>query len=684
MKLKGFFWALTITLVAVCIYQLSFTWVAVNIENDAAKEAEVKAKELQKKARQTGDSALLPNGVYANFNQPDGMDIAKAAFVNEILKNKAKEEVFLGTEFAAVKRRALAFGLDLVGGMSVKMEVSVPELIRSNVVNQRNIEFIKSFDQANSRLMNGEENFLDIFVDEYKKTSNGKPLNKLFAGSKFKGKKDDEIVAYFKDVIDNSIDRVEMVLEKRINQFGVAQPNIQKDAQNNRIYIELPGVQDEATVAEKLKSTANLEFYALYAKPDLGKQFEEADRVSRQKEKSLAELEKEDTLNLDKAKGAGKGLFDYLKIESFNGEIGNVAQKDKYVVETLLKRNDVSQSFSSDMKLMWSAKPEKIGNTGKEGFLLYAVEVPKNREAEVSGKDIEKADQDFNREHKAIIKLRMTDEGAVNWSKMTKKNIDKLVAISMDNVVYCAPRVDAQLSQESTIEGNFSIAEAKDLAGLLNGGSLPVPCIIVEKTKVGPTIGEENTRAGLISFGIALLVVFVYMYFYYGKAGIVADIALFANMLFIFGALASFGAVLTLAGIAGIVLTIGMAVDANVLIFERVREELSNGKDQESALNTGFSKALSSIIDSNVTTLLTAIVLKIFGTGPIESFATTLIIGIFSSVFSAVIISRLIFTWMMGKKQSISFSTKLTENAFKNININFVDKRKLAYLISGA
>lgn len=683
MKLRRFYWSLTITLIAVCIYQLSFTYVAVNIENKSSKEAEIKVKELQKKAKQTGDSALLPNGVFVHFNSPEGYDIAKASFINEILKNKAKEEVFLGTEFAAVKRRALAFGLDLVGGMSVTMEVSVPDLIKSNVSNQRNIEFIKAFDQANNRFSQERGEFLTLFVQEYKNVSTGKPLNKLFAGSKFKGQSDTEIISYFEEVIDNSIDRVETILEKRINQFGVAQPNIQKDAKNNRIYIELPGVQDEATVSEKLKSTANLEFYAIYAKPDLGKQFEEADRVSRLKEKSIAELETEDTLNLDKTKGTDKGLFDYLKIENMGGPIGYVSQKDKYFAETLLKRNDVSRSFSTDLKLMWSAKPEKIGDTGKEGFFLYAVEVPKEREAEVSGKDVGKASQGYDAQTgKITVDLEMTDEGARNWSKMTKKNIGKPVAISMDNVVYSAPVVNEELSKNSQISGNFSFEEAKDLSGLLNGGSLPVPCIIVEKTKVGPTIGEENTKSGLISFGVALLVVFAYMYFYYGKAGLVADIALFFNMVFIFGALASFSAVLTLAGIAGIVLTIGMAVDANVLIFERVREELANGKDQEAAIETGFSKALSSIIDSNVTTLLTAIVLKIFGTGPIESFATTLIIGIFSSVFSAIIISRLIFEWMMKRKQGISFSSQLTKNAFKNINVNFIDKRKYAYVVS--
>jgi SecD/SecF fusion protein len=254
----------------------------------------------------------------------------------------------------------------------------------------------------------------------------------------------------------------------------------------------------------------------------------------------------------------------------------------------------------------------------------------------------------------------------------------------MDSVVYSAPRVINAITTGNTqISGSFSFQEAEDLAGLLNGGALPAPCVIKEQTKVGPTIGAENTRAGLISFAVALIVVFIYMYLYYGKAGIVADIAFFANIIFIFGTLASFGAVLTLAGIAGIVLTIGMAVDANVLVFERIREEQAKGKDIAAAIETGYEKALSSIIDANVTTLLTAIVLKIFGSGPIESFATTLIIGIFSSVFAALVISRLIFTWMLNKGYGISFGTKLTQNAFKNININFISKRNIYYVVSG-
>jgi SecD/SecF fusion protein len=304
--------------------------------------------------------------------------------------------------------------------------------------------------------------------------------------------------------------------------------------------------------------------------------------------------------------------------------------------------------------------------------------------AKVNGSHIAKASQGYDQMGGEItVDLTMNDEGMDQWGRMTSENINRLVAITMDNVVYSAPVVrGAIMSGNTQISGDFTFDEANDLAGLLNGGALPAPCVIKEQTKVGPTIGKENTRAGLMSFAIAFLVVFAYMFFYYGKAGIVADIALLANVIFIFGSLASFGAVLTLAGIAGIVLTIGMAVDANVLIFERIREEQNKGKDLSGAVSTGFQKALSSIIDANLTTLLTAIVLKIFGTGPIESFATTLIIGIFSSLFAALIISRLIFEWSLNKGKGMTFDTKFTKNAFKSLNINFLDKRKMTYVLS--
>ncbi|MDB0011418.1 protein translocase subunit SecF, partial [Crocinitomicaceae bacterium] len=281
------------------------------------------------------------------------------------------------------------------------------------------------------------------------------------------------------------------------------------------------------------------------------------------------------------------------------------------------------------------------------------------------------------------VDLTMSQVGAEKWGQMTSENVGRVVAITMDDVIYSAPRVINAITAGNTqISGSFSVDEAKGLAGLLNGGALPAPCVIKDQSKVGPTIGAENTKLGLISFAVALACIFIYMIFYYGKAGIVADIALFANIIFIFGTLASFGAVLTLAGIAGVVLTIGMAVDANVIIFERIREEIASGKDNRSAIDAGFKKSLSSIIDANVTTLLTAIILKVFGSGVIESFATTLIIGLFTSLFAALVISRLIMIWMLNKGKEINFDSKITRNAFKGLNIDFIGKRKMFYGIS--
>ena len=326
----------------------------------------------------------------------------------------------------------------------------------------------------------------------------------------------------------------------------------------------------------------------------------------------------------------------------------------------------------------------KYPETKETGYLLYAIKTPLDGKAKVGGKDIKKASTGYDSENGSItVNVDMTEEGSAKWAQMTADNVERQVAITMDSVVYSAPNVKGAIKGGSTeISGTFTIDEANDLSGLLNGGALPAPCIIKEQSKVGPTIGAENSRAGLMSFGFALLLVFAYMIFYYGKAGIVADIALFANILFIFGSLASFGAVLTLAGIAGIVLTIGMAVDANVLIFERIREEQASGKDLKTSIDTGFKKALTSIIDANVTTLLTAIVLKSFGSGAIESFATTLIIGIFTSVFAALVITRLCISWWLKSGKTINFESKLTKNAFKNFKIDFVGKRKSFYILS--
>lgn len=719
MRNKGFFWFLTILLTAVCIYQLSFTWVSNGVENKVDKAAAIKVDELFEAAIKAGDTAVyLPNNTSVNVNDPESKEIAIAAFINDSLKQLAEVPVYpiFGSTFKEVKKRSLAFGLDLVGGMSVTLEISVPQLVESFARNKNNASFKNVYDAAVDRSGTTGSDFITTFREEYERINKDDKMVRLFSISDIDelngNSTNDDVVDFLRSRESGSMDGVEEIMNRRINQFGVAQPNIQRDPANNRLYIELPGVQDETTVAEKLKSTANLQFFEMYDIQQIQSLLTQADAVSKMEAAEDLDLEVADSIAVDTTavaddsssvneepssltdlaslsgegtKGDG-GLLSYLN-PFFDFSAGWVAPENKPAVQKILDRKDVKAIFAAaELEFMWSADMEKVSQDGKQmGYVLYPIRVPADGKARVGGKDIKTASRGYDTQNgKITVDLTMTSDGADKWGAMTEENTGRCVAITMDNVVFSAPRVNEAIRTGSTqISGSFSIEEANDLAGLLNGGALPAPCVIKEQTKVGPTIGAENSRAGLMSFGIALLLVFLYMIFYYGKGGIIADIALFANILFIFGSLASFGAVLTLAGIAGIVLTIGMAVDANVLIFERIREEEAAGKDKKAAIDTGFQKALSSIIDANVTTMLTAIVLKVFGSGPIESFATTLIIGIFTSVFAALVISRLIINWMLNKGKSISFDTKTTKGAFKKMNINFVGRRKMFYMISG-
>ncbi len=708
MRNKGFFWFLTITLVVVCIYQLSFTWVTNSVEKKAEKEAMIRVDELKADAKKTNGIAMLPNGTEVDFANPESEELAKAAYINQILKEKANAKVYpvLGSNFQDVKGKSLAFGLDLVGGMSVTLEISVPELVKSFARNPRDSKFKKPYESALSIHNTRGGDFIDLFEREYAKFNGKSLMVRNLAISEIdeldKNSSNAEVLEFFRKKVSSSMDGIEQIMEKRINQFGVAEPNIEKDASTNRLYIELPGVQDEATVAEKLQSTANLQFFETYQMEEISAQLSQANLISKSAEIEM--IEEVDTAvvvdslaqaKLDSAKKAkqlksmslksnDKGLMDYLtKGQSVN--IGNVRLEDKEKVTKILARKDVMALFPDDLKFMWSAEPEKVAqNSKEEAYNLYAVKIPASGKADVGGKDIKVASKSLDQASGAItVDLSMTVEGSDRWAEMTTQNTGKFVAITMDDVVYSAPRVNEPITGGNTqISGSFSIQEAQDLAGLLNGGALPAPCVIKEQTKVGPSIGAENSSAGLISFGFAFLAVFIYMFFYYGKGGLVANIALAINVVFIFGCLASFGAVLTLAGIAGIVLTIGTAVDANILIFERIREEKAKGLDQKSAIAIGFSKALPSIIDANVTHLLVAIILKVFGTGPIESFATTLIVGIFTSMFSAIIISKLIITAWVEKGKEVGFETTMSKNLFKKFNFDWVGKRKYFYIFS--
>jgi len=714
MRNKGFFWFLTILLTAVCVYQLSFTYVATNVEKDAAKQAAIRVDEEFNKAKKANaDSLLLPNNTKVSLKDPESYDLAKAAYLNQILKEKSQEKVYplLGSTFQEAKGRSLALGLDLVGGMSVTLEISVPELVKNYARNPRDLNFKRPFESASAISNNKGTDFIDAFKKEYERMNGSRPMvrdldiqeiTELSATSS-----NSDVVSFFRKKVASSMDGVEQIMNKRINQFGVAQPNIQKDSRTNRLYIELPGVQDEVTVTEKLKSTANLQFFETYRLDEIQGGLAQANILSRQAEVKVAPVL--DTMPADstldsaalaqRAEAAaktsaearpitpntafGKGLLDYLKGGNYV-QLGSVLPENRLAVDQMLAREDIQKLFPEDLKFMWSANLEEITKGKPKGYVLYAVKIPEDGKAMVGGKDVSYATKSRDPQKGTItVDLSMTTEGAQKWGEMTANNIGKSIAITMDDVVYSAPNVINAIPNGNTqISGDFTIAEANDLAGLLNGGALPAPCVIKDQTKVGPTIGAENSRAGLISFGIAFLAVFAYMYFYYGKGGLVANIALAVNVILIFGCLASFGAVLTLAGIAGIVLTIGTAVDANILIFERIREERARGVDLAGSVAVGFNKALPSIIDANVTHLLVAIILKVFGTGEIESFATTLIIGIFTSMFSAIVISKLIITSRLEKGKDITFNTNLSKGLFQNFHFDWIGKRKYFYIFS--
>ncbi len=697
MRNRGFFWFLTILLVVVSVYQVSYTFVSSSVEKKVEKEVERELGDYKEQASKTGDTIVI-DGISIDFRKPEGEENARAALINKKLKEMGDAPVYpiLGSSFSTVKKRSMAFGLDLVGGMSVTMEINIPEMVKSYAQSERNPNFRRAFDAAMSEYSVQGGDFIKIFARKHKELNSGVSLVSLFSlvdNEELNVKSSDEdVVKFLNERVKSSMNGIEEIIDRRVNQFGVSQPNIQKDEQNNRLYVELPGVQDEKTVASQLQATANLQFFETYTGQEISGYWETAVTVSAQKEVKTSD---EDTtaagdstvLSLDDlgdlSNTGVKGLGELLIPVGVNPFAAFATIENRTLVDQILVRQDVKQIFPQELKFMWSADPEAMD--GKRGYILYAIKIPATGKARVGGKDIQKAMPDVNDRGQRTVNLRMTPDGAEKWALMTSENVGKAVAITMDNIVYSAPVVQNVIQQGSTeITGNFSFEDATKFAGLLNGGALPAPCVIKEQVKVGPTVGAENARSSMISFAISLLVVLAYVVIYYGKAGRVASIVLIANIVFIFGTLASFGAVLTLAGIAGIVLSFAMAIDANVLIYERVREELSAGKDQATAINEGFKKSLSPIIDANVTSLLTAIILKVLGSGPIESFAITLIIGIFTQVFSALVITKLIFDIQMRRGKTISFDIKMTKDAFKNTKIDFAGKRKIFYLISGA
>lgn len=720
MRNKGAIWTLAIALAVVCIYQLTFTWKAVSVRNDAREYAIDAA---------TGEVDAKSEQYYL-----DSVSTEKIYFFNMFTYRDCLE-------------RELNFGLDLKGGMNVILEISVTDVIRNLSINPADTTLNKAISRAKELETNTNADFIDLFAQSFEEVAPGGQLGGLFRTKELASQipfdaTNADVIKVLRKETQSSIDNAFNIIGTRIDQFGVAQPRIQKLETAGRILVDLPGVKDKERVRTLLQNTANLEFWQTYENGELQQALFEANTVVKNHldaQKTVAEVTAQDEVeetvneeeepavlagdpvdttdsglmsNLDDDAGADTSLnaqaemyplFTVLRpridmnSRPYPGAvIGEAHFKDTSKVNQYLKLAIEKNIFPRDMILMWGAK--SIVNENEESknykeptnyFELFAIKSSREGRPVLDGEVITSARQQFDENSgEAHVSMTMNPDGAKDWARITKEAASQTpkacIAIVMDGKVYSAPRVNDEISGGSSqITGNFSIQEADDLANLLKSGKLPAPARIIQETVVGPSLGHEAVRAGLNSFLIAFVIILVYMMFYYSRnAGFVADIALVVNMFFIIGVLASLGAALTLPGIAGIVLTIGMSVDANVLIYERIREELAAGKGIKLAVKDGYKHAYSAIIDANLTTLVTAIILLVFGTGPIKGFATTLVIGICTSLFTAIFITRLIIEGRLEKKTNFLFSTKLTEGAFKNMKVKFLDIRKTPYVIS--
>jgi len=703
MQNRNFIKIVAIVFAIVCLYQLSFTWVANGVEDDAVAYA-------------------------AEFNE-DEREVKEKFYLDSIGSEEVYDIILTSYTYAECQQREINLGLDLKGGMNVTLEVMVVDVVKA-LSNQNKDEIFNAAIANTLRAQeDSQDDFVTIFGREYEKLAPAANtgLSALFSTPDLRDKvqfssTNLEVIEVLKIEVEDAISRSFNILRSRIDRFGVTQPNIQRLETAGRILVELPGIKDPERARKLLQSTAQLEFWETYEYSELFQGLESANVFLRETVEAVS-IE-EDSLEVDAIETIEEEVKDLtanllaeieadtlsadtvansLSFEEFANEnplyallypnvdeqnqlnsgpvVGFCAVKDTSALNLYLKDDAIRKFFPVDVKFAYTVKP--YDPDGK--FVqLVALKSDRNGKSAMEGDVVTDAVQVFGQfASSAEVSMEMNAEGAKQWKRLTAENIKKSVAIVLDGYVYSYPTVQAEIAGgRSSITGNFTVNEAKDLANILKSGKLPAPARIIEEAIVGPSLGEEAISSGLTSFIFALLLVLAYMIFYYNGAGMASNIALLANIFFIFGVLSSLGAVLTLPGIAGIILTIGMSVDANVLIYERIREELRNGKGLRLAIEDGYNNAYSSIIDANVTTLLTGIILYTFGTGPIKGFATTLIIGILTSLFAAIFITRLVISYRLNKGKIISFSTKLTEGAFKNIDIDFIGKRKRFYILS--
>ena len=691
MQNKGFVKFLAVALTLICLFYLSFGFVTKYVEDKAAKMSEQEAE------------------LYL-----DSLNSTPFYLGNYTLKD--------------CRETGIGLGLDLKGGMNVILEVSVPEVVKTLADHKTDEAFLKSVSEAAKEAQESQSDFITLFVKAYKKNAPGKPLATIFATQQLKGKvntnsSDAEVEKVLRESVDEAVDNSFLVLRTRIDRFGVVQPNIQKiEGQSGRIMVELPGIKEPERVRKLLQGSANLEFWETYDAPQVApylsqlnaalrnggvvatdsvqadttavaetEQVEEKVDSSKNATSVLAQVNKGDEAAVaSKATEAAKKenpLFAMLQpTGAQRGCMVGLAQAlDTAEINALLNSEVAKQIFPADLSLKWGVK--SMDKAGKI-FELYAIRTTgQNGRAPLEGEVVTEAKDEFDQYGNPVVTMKMNTEGARKWAALTEANVNHCVAVVLDNLVYSAPNVMNKIDGGNTqISGNFTTTETKDLANVLQSGKMPAPASIIQEDIVGPTLGAQSIQAGFISCIVAFIVLMLYMVLMYGvREGMVANCALILNFFFTFGILTSLGAALTMSGIAGMVLTLGMAVDANVLIYERTKEEMRSGKNINAAVAAGYSNAFSAIFDSNVTTILTGVILYNFGTGPIKGFATTLIIGIVCSFFTAVWLTRIAYEHFLnrGKWQDLTFTTKFSQNMMKDTKYNFMGNYKKSFVAFG-
>lgn len=680
MKLKGLVWFLTVALIIISLWELSYTWAVRSYESDVREQATRLVKR---------DAATL---------SPDQREALIEAKTQHILDSTKDKEIYFGTTYQKCKEAELNLGLDLQGGISVTMDVALDGLLKSLSNNPEDPALLKAIQSAKGLKATSEENFITLFSNEYIKQNGAGKMATLFAGSGKEVKVTDDdktVIEKIKAISNTAITQTYKILQKRIDKFGVAQPNINLDENKGIIQVELAGIKDPERVRKFLQSSANLQFWETYRIDALDKSIVAADKALQNYLNGIADG---DSTKLNDTTLAAKNQNPLIRLmnpvapqqDQKTGKVayapyfGQVLYSDTAALNSYLANPVVKANLPANLKFMYGME-EKAPKGNQRFFALYAIKtIPGSNKAPLEGDAITDASQQYDQMGKPSVNIKMNPAASRIWAKMTKDNVGRSVAISLDDVVYSAPNVNGEITGGDTeISGSFTVEEATDLAGVLTSGKLDAPAKIVADQYVGPTLGAEAVKGGAMSFTIAFAVIFILMLAYYNTAGWVANIALILNLLFTIGILASLGFTLTAAGIAGLVLTIGMAVDTNVIIFERIKDELAKGKNYQQAVTDGYSRSLAPVLDGHITSLLTALILLYFGLGPVLGFATTQIIGLILSLFCGILVSRLVTDVYTNRNRHFKYSTALSRNLFKNANYNFVKFRKVAYVISG-